>query len=155
MISRRPVLLTLAIATLSVASLPVLAASRKANPVRIFDTDNDGTLDLAEVKKAASALFAKLDRDQFVLFEVALARFSRSTGLNSCPPTGSLAREITRGFCPEKRWFWSSLRNHAETIRFLAPAKLPKPPRNHSKTAQKPCRNYSTDRYRNYRNPRL
>ncbi len=25
--------------------------------------DNDGTLDLAEVKKAASALFAKLDRD--------------------------------------------------------------------------------------------
>jgi Ca2+-binding EF-hand superfamily protein len=29
----------------------------------MFDTDNDGTLDLAEVKKAASALFAKLDRD--------------------------------------------------------------------------------------------
>jgi Ca2+-binding EF-hand superfamily protein len=63
MISRRPVLLTLAIGTLSVASLPVLAASRNANPVRMFDTDNDGTLDLAEVKKAASALFAKLDRD--------------------------------------------------------------------------------------------
>jgi Ca2+-binding EF-hand superfamily protein len=63
MISRRPVLLALAIATLSVASLPVLAASRNANPVRMFDTDNDGTLDLAEVKKAASALFAKLDRD--------------------------------------------------------------------------------------------
>jgi Ca2+-binding EF-hand superfamily protein len=29
----------------------------------MFDTDNDATLDLAEVKKAASALFAKLDRD--------------------------------------------------------------------------------------------
>ena len=39
-----------------------LAASR-ANPIKLFDTDNDGTLDLAEVKKAASALFAKLDRD--------------------------------------------------------------------------------------------
>jgi len=63
MISRRSIVLTLAIATLSVASLPVLAASRNANPVRMFDTDNDGTLDLAEVKKAASALFAKLDRD--------------------------------------------------------------------------------------------
>ena len=63
MISRRSVVLTLAIATLSVASLPVLAAPRNANPVRMFDTDNDGTLDLAEVKKAASALFAKLDRD--------------------------------------------------------------------------------------------
>ena len=63
MISRRSVVLTLAIATLSVASLPVLAASRNASPVRMFDTDNDGTLDLAEVKKAASTLFAKLDRD--------------------------------------------------------------------------------------------
>jgi Ca2+-binding EF-hand superfamily protein len=29
----------------------------------MFDTDNDGTLDLAEVKKAASDLFARLDRD--------------------------------------------------------------------------------------------
>ena len=63
MISRRSIVLTLAIATLSVASLPVSAALRNANPVRMFDTDNDGTLDLAEVKKAASALFAKLDRD--------------------------------------------------------------------------------------------
>ncbi len=63
MISRRPVLMTLAMATLSVASLPVLAGSRRVNPIQMFDTDNDGTLDLAEVKKAASALFAKLDRD--------------------------------------------------------------------------------------------
>jgi len=40
-----------------------LAASGRADPVKMFDTDNDGTLDLAEVKKAASTLFAKLDRD--------------------------------------------------------------------------------------------
>jgi Ca2+-binding EF-hand superfamily protein len=37
------------------------AAAR--DPIRMFDTDADGTLDLAEVKKAASALFAKLDPD--------------------------------------------------------------------------------------------
>jgi len=55
--------MTLAMATLSVASLPVLAGSRRVNPIQMFDTDNDGTLDLAEVKKAAFALFAKLDRD--------------------------------------------------------------------------------------------
>ena len=61
MISRRFFVLALAAATLS-ASLPALAAS-PANPIKMFDTDNDGTLDLAEVKKAASALFAKLDRD--------------------------------------------------------------------------------------------
>ena len=63
MISRRSVLLTLATATLSGASLPALAGSRRTNPIRMFDTDNDGTLDLAEVKKPASALFARLDPD--------------------------------------------------------------------------------------------
>src|SRR3979411_1662381 len=60
MISRRSVLLTLAFATLGACA--VLAAPRSAL-VRMFDSDNDGTLDLAEVKKAASALFARLDRD--------------------------------------------------------------------------------------------
>src|SRR5215475_3905980 len=39
------------------------AWSASGNPVKMFDTDADGTLDLAEVKKAASALFAKLDPD--------------------------------------------------------------------------------------------
>lgn len=61
MIARRSMVLTLA-AALAGASLPALAASR-VNPIKMFDTDNDGTLDLTEVKKAASALFAKLDRD--------------------------------------------------------------------------------------------
>ena len=55
MISRRSILLTFAIATLFGGGLPVLAGSRRINPIRMFDTDNDGTLDLAEVKKAASA----------------------------------------------------------------------------------------------------
>jgi Ca2+-binding EF-hand superfamily protein len=62
MISRRCLVLTLAAATLAGQSFPALAASA-VNPIKIFDTDNDGTLDLAEVKKAALALFAKLDRD--------------------------------------------------------------------------------------------
>ena len=63
MTSRRSVLLALAVASLAVGNLGELAASRRTNPIKMFDTDNDGTLDLAEVKKAASALFAKLDRD--------------------------------------------------------------------------------------------
>jgi len=41
---------------------PALAKDR-ANPVKMFDSDNDGTLDLAEVKKAASATFTKLNPD--------------------------------------------------------------------------------------------
>src|SRR6266513_4601940 len=64
MISRRSVVSILALAMPSFAGLPALAGPRRGDPFRMFDTDNDGTLDLAEVKKAASALFAKLDRDQ-------------------------------------------------------------------------------------------
>ncbi len=58
MISRRSV--AFALAGLLLGG-PAWAASR--NAVKMFDTDNDGTLDLAEVKKAASALFARLDPD--------------------------------------------------------------------------------------------
>jgi Ca2+-binding EF-hand superfamily protein len=50
-------------AVLTVADLPARAVARRATPIRTFDTDNDGTLDLTEVKKAASALFNKLDSD--------------------------------------------------------------------------------------------
>jgi Ca2+-binding EF-hand superfamily protein len=51
------------IVTGAMLGLPVSAAPRRADPVKSYDTDNDGTLDLMEVKKAASAAFAKLDRD--------------------------------------------------------------------------------------------
>jgi hypothetical protein len=61
MISRRTVVLTLAIGTVTDMILPAWAAP---NPVRMLDTDNDGTVDLAEAKKAASALFDKLEHDQ-------------------------------------------------------------------------------------------
>ena len=40
---------------------PAFAAPSRA--IRLLDTDNDGTVDLDEAKKAASALFDKLDRD--------------------------------------------------------------------------------------------
>lgn len=63
MTSRRSMLLTTIAAALAMGQRPAAAASRPANPVAMFDTDNDGTLDLVEVKKAASALFARLDRD--------------------------------------------------------------------------------------------
>jgi hypothetical protein len=56
-------LLTTAAAVLAAGHWPASAAPRSANPIAMFDTDNDGTLDLMEAKKAASALFAKLDHD--------------------------------------------------------------------------------------------
>ena len=60
MISRRTVLLMLTTVTVC-ASLPAWAAG---GPVGMFDTDNDGTIDLMEAKKAASAVFDRLDRDK-------------------------------------------------------------------------------------------
>src|ERR1700732_4370949 len=63
MISRRTIVLAFTAGTLLAGVSPVLAKSRHSNWIRMFDTDNDGTVDLAEAKKAASALFDKLDRD--------------------------------------------------------------------------------------------
>ena len=53
MISRRTVLRNLAVTSLIVVTLPAFGKSRQLNPIKMFDTDNDGTVDLAEAKKAA------------------------------------------------------------------------------------------------------
>jgi Ca2+-binding EF-hand superfamily protein len=61
MLSRRSILL---ISTAFFAGGSAPAFAFRGNPIKMFDTDADGTLDLDEVKKAASALFARLDRDR-------------------------------------------------------------------------------------------
>jgi len=63
MTTRRSILITIGTAILAAGNAGALAAPPSSSAVKMFDTDNDGTLDLAEVKKAATALFAKLDRD--------------------------------------------------------------------------------------------
>ena len=61
MFTRRSMFLISA-ALLAGSGSSALAVSH-ANPGKMFDTDADGTLDVAEAKKAAAALFARLDRD--------------------------------------------------------------------------------------------
>jgi len=61
MLSRRSIFLISAAFLVEATRVPLAAA--RTNPIKMFDTDADGTLDLAEVKKAASALFARLDHD--------------------------------------------------------------------------------------------
>lgn len=39
------------------------ALAKKASPVATLDTDNNSTVDINEVNKAAEALFGKLDKD--------------------------------------------------------------------------------------------
>jgi hypothetical protein len=46
------------------AAAPAYAKKDPAATVKLFDTDNDGTVDLAEAKKAAGALFDKLETDK-------------------------------------------------------------------------------------------
>jgi len=60
MLSRRSILL---ISASFLAGGGSVAAAPHGNPIKMFDADGDGTIDLAEAKKAASALFARLDRD--------------------------------------------------------------------------------------------
>jgi len=62
MISRRKAIVV-AITGLVAAATPALARTKKS-PVELFDTDHDGTVDLAEAKKAAADLFDKLDTDK-------------------------------------------------------------------------------------------
>ena len=46
------------------AATPALAQKKNSTLVGQFDTDNDGTVDLNEAKKAAMELFDKLDADK-------------------------------------------------------------------------------------------
>jgi len=61
MISRRSILL-ISTGFLAAGTAPALAAAAP-DPIKTFDLDSDGTLDLGEVKKAAAGLFARLDPD--------------------------------------------------------------------------------------------
>lgn len=60
-INRRALLAGVASTTIGFAFHPVIAAGKAKMK---YDTDNDGTLDLNEVKAAAGAAFDKLDRDR-------------------------------------------------------------------------------------------
>jgi hypothetical protein len=63
MLSRRAVLHVLTGGSFIILGLPAFGKSRRVDAVRMFDSDSDGTVDLEEAKKAASAVFDRLDRD--------------------------------------------------------------------------------------------
>ena len=63
MISRRNAML-LTVIGLVAAATTASAQSRKSTLVGLFDVDNDGTVDLAEARKAAGDMFDKLDTDK-------------------------------------------------------------------------------------------
>jgi len=63
MISKRQAILAAA-SILSLCATGKLAFARSGDPLYGLDTDNDRTIDLQEAKKAASAVFDRLDRNR-------------------------------------------------------------------------------------------
>ena len=63
MISRRKAIAA-AVTALIGAATPALAQKKNSTLVGQFDTDNDGTVDLGEAKKAGAEMFDKLDADK-------------------------------------------------------------------------------------------
>jgi Ca2+-binding EF-hand superfamily protein len=63
MISRRKAVVV-TITSLIGMVVPALAHATRLSPIGRFDSDHDGTVDLAEAKKAAAALFDRLDTDK-------------------------------------------------------------------------------------------
>jgi len=63
MITRRTILASAVVSAL-VSANQALAKSNKPSAAERFDTDHDGTVDLAEAKKAATETFNKLDTDK-------------------------------------------------------------------------------------------
>jgi Ca2+-binding EF-hand superfamily protein len=63
MISRRKTIMIAAMGLIGAAT-PAVARTMKPSPVARFDTDHDGTVDLAEAKKAGLDAFDRLDTDK-------------------------------------------------------------------------------------------
>jgi hypothetical protein len=63
MISRTAIFAIAAVAFLT-GGVPASAEPDNASSIKTLDTDSDGTVDHAEAKKAASALFDRLERDK-------------------------------------------------------------------------------------------
>jgi hypothetical protein len=58
MISRRKILACVAVGVIGSAN-QAFARTNKSSPAARFDTDSDGTVDLAEAKKAATETFTR------------------------------------------------------------------------------------------------
>ncbi|HUI19433.1 MAG TPA: calcium-binding protein [Methylocella sp.] len=67
MTDRRFLIGTLFLSSLSVVTLPIAFGVTRSfaapSPIAALDKDSDGTLDLAEVKGGAAAVFDRLDKD--------------------------------------------------------------------------------------------
>jgi EF hand len=65
MMTRRTALVgSLAAGAAAAGVVPAFTAPKRSRAMQLLDPDNDGTIDLEEARKAASALFDRLDRNR-------------------------------------------------------------------------------------------
>jgi hypothetical protein len=116
MISRREAVIVTVTSLMGVAA-PTFAWATSFSPVAHFDTDHDGTVDLAEAKKAASALFDKLDTDKDGTLDLKelKGRLSRNA-LNAADPDHDHTVSKDEYLALIERWFRAADRDHDGTL---------------------------------------
>ena len=114
MISRRQAM-TMVITALVGAATP--ARAKDSSLVGQFDTDHDGTVDLAEAKKAASDMFDKLDvdHDGTLTFKELRGRMSRKEfAAADTDKDGTLTKEEYLAFVEQR--FKAADKDHDGTL---------------------------------------
>ncbi len=114
MISRRQAI-AMAVTALVGAATP--ARAKDSSLVGQFDTDNDGTVDLAEAKKAGSDMFDKLDvdHDGTLTFKELRGRMSRKEfAAADTDKDGTLTKEEYLAFVEQR--FKAADKDHDGTL---------------------------------------
>ncbi|MBO0757766.1 MAG: EF-hand domain-containing protein [Bradyrhizobiaceae bacterium] len=116
MISRRKVVLV-SITSLMGVAVPAFALARSLSPVARFDTDHDGTVDLAEAKKAAADVFDRLDtdKDRSVDIKELRGRLSRKA-FNAADPDKDKTLTKDEYLALVEQWFRAADRDNDGTV---------------------------------------
>jgi len=116
MISRRKAVIVSVTSLMGMAA-PAFARARSVSPAARFDTDHDGTVDLAEAKKAASDLFDRLDidKDGTLDLEELKGRLSRNA-FNAADPDKDKTLTKDEYLALIEQWFKAADRDHDGTV---------------------------------------
>jgi Ca2+-binding EF-hand superfamily protein len=116
MISRREAVIVTVTSLMGIVA-PASAWARSFSPIARFDTDHDGTVDLAEAKKAASDLFDRLDTDKDGTLDLKelKGRLSRNA-FNAANPDHDNTLSKDEYLALIERWFRAADRDHDGTL---------------------------------------
>jgi hypothetical protein len=116
MISRRKAVIVAVTSLMGVAA-PASVWARSFSPIARFDTDHDGTVDLAEAKKAAADVFDRLDTDKDGTLDIRelKGRLSRKA-FNAADPDHDNTLTKNEYLALVEQWFRAADRDHDGTL---------------------------------------